>query len=119
MRHTGRSVASALDRAGQTGGVIGPTTLAVLVLLAVARLARLVTEDVIMERPREWLRQRAGGKLRYFVTCPWCVSIWLGAGAAAVAYNWPDSWAVQIAALALASSEVAGVLASIVMRLED
>lgn len=48
-------------------------------VLAAQRLTRLVTEDKITEE----LRWKAIGrfpdsKLSYFVTCPFCVSVWAG-----------------------------------------
>lgn len=75
--------------------------LVVLVLLAVPRAARLVTADKITEPIRDRIArvvrdeqgaQTACGrpKLLYFITCPWCTSIWLGGGAASLVVLWPD-----------------------------
>jgi len=50
------------------------------------------------------------GRVAYFVTCPWCVSIWVGAGWLAVAAAAP-SLAVPLAAV-LAWSSVTGLLSS-------
>lgn len=89
-----------------------PTWLLVLlVFLAVARLTRLVVEDAILDRPRAWLQSRKpDGPLAYLLGCPWCVSIWLGAGVAAATYNWPDRWWVVWPLLALAASQATGML---------
>jgi hypothetical protein len=66
--------------------------------LAVARVTRIITADKITEGLRgrviRWADRRAGidpadpfaptPLLSYFVTCPWCVSIYVGAVAAGV-----------------------------------
>lgn len=108
--------------------------LVVLTLLAVTRLTRLVTTDVVFQPFRAFvIRHRPappaepavikgdGEKapaqdqppkedwLIYLVHCPWCSSIWLAFPVAAVVYNWPCSWPVQIGLLALAASFVAGL----------
>lgn len=47
--------------------------------LAVYRLTRLVTEDEITRPLRERVARRwPDSKLAYFVTCPYCVSVWAG-----------------------------------------
>jgi len=53
--------------------------------LAVYRLTRLVTEDELLAELREWIWKKhppEDTKLGYFVTCPFCVSIWAGAAVA-------------------------------------
>jgi hypothetical protein len=76
--------------------------------LATFRLTWLVTEDTILDRPREAVRRR-GGKLAYFVGCPWCTSIYLAAIVVVLAALCPG-W-FQYVAVALAFSAVAGVIA--------
>lgn len=46
--------------------------------LAVYRLTKLVTDDKITEDLRDLIFQKLphGHKLRYLITCGWCVSIW-------------------------------------------
>lgn len=55
--------------------------------LAVHRLTRLVTEDEVTRPLRDWadgltaegpLQEQT--RLGYFLTCPWCVSVWAAAG---------------------------------------
>lgn len=92
--------------------------LVLLVFLATARLTRLVNEDAILDGPRAWIQRRAGDTLTYFVSCPWCVSIWASAAVAGATYAWHDYWEVQVALLALSASMVTGVLAQIVVNLE-
>lgn len=49
--------------------------------------------------------------LPYLLTCPWCVSIYVGAVAAPVLWFWGSSPWLAIPALALALSQVTGLLA--------
>ena len=60
----------------------------ILILLALAsyRTWRLLAEDEILERPREWL---IGGRKRLaeFVVCPWCLGFW-------VALGWWGAWQI-------------------------
>lgn len=81
--------------------------------LAVYRLAILITQDAITARFRDLLTGRAPlvkrPRVAVFITCPWCVSIWIGAGVVVLTRLWPDGW--QYVALALALSGVTGFLA--------
>lgn len=56
-------------------------TLLVLVLyvLAVMRVTRLINADTILDTPRIYLLRKFGPEstLAYFISCPWCVSIWI------------------------------------------
>lgn len=94
--------------------------------LAVARLTQLVTADRIADTPRNrvsswaWqrrLKQRRPGEeleepyLSYGIKCPWCVSIWIGAVAAPLVYFAGSSPWLFVPALALAFSELAGLMA--------
>lgn len=85
-------------------------------VLAVARVTGLITVDEITRKPRDWLTGRLplnqlGVTLEYLITCPWCVSIWVGAATAPLLWLWGDTAGVLIPALALAASQVAGMLA--------
>lgn len=93
--------------------------LIILAVLATARLTRLVNEDAILDGPRAWMTEHAGPKTVYLIHCPWCVSIYLGAGVAAATYNWPTYWPVQVGLLGLAASWLTGLLAVIVGKLEQ
>jgi hypothetical protein len=92
--------------------IVTVTTL-ILAALAVARLTRFVTDDRIFLAPRAWLLRRLdeNGLAAYFVTCPWCVSVWAGAVVAPAAVLAGDSPWFVIPAAALAFSYVAGLLA--------
>lgn len=97
---------------------------ALLLLLAVfatARLTRLVTDDAILDRPRDaiYRRRNGDGPLAYFIGCPWCVSIWIGAGVAAAVWLRPHAWWVQVPLIALTLSYLTGLLALHAARVED
>lgn len=57
-------------------------------------------------------RDADSGRLGYLIECPWCVSIYLGAIGAAVAWAWPHGW-WRWPALALAASAAAGFLSTL------
>lgn len=103
--------------------------------LAVARLTRLVTRDVIAEPLREhWIAEAfyATGiaapppgltweqaavldsdppKAATFITCPWCTSFWIGAAVVTARWVAPGLWDPLARALAL--SHVAGLAANL------
>lgn len=87
-----------------------------LTALAVARLTRLVNRDVLLERPRalalSWLTDRDRTMLAYLLVCPWCLSMYLGAGGAAAWWAWGSTDLYLCVTAALAFSYVTGVLAS-------
>lgn len=91
--------------------------LLLLAVLAVWRLARLLTIDFLLEPWRFWMARR-GEKLGYLAECPWCTSIWLAPAAIVPAVLWPDNRAVWIVLACLAASGVAGMLATIEDRLD-
>lgn len=92
----------------------------ILAGLATARVTRLVTGDRLTERPRLWLltqivrRNRHGDEslAAYLVTCPWCVSVYAGAGFGAGWWLWGESRWFTAAVAALAFSYATGWLAS-------
>lgn len=50
--------------------------------LATYRATRLITEDEILADLREWVWHKHSPedtKIGYFITCPYCVSVWAGA----------------------------------------
>jgi hypothetical protein len=64
-----------------------------LALGATGRLTRLLTADKITEPLRHWVIQRtrtttAADRASYFVTCPWCVSMWVAPPVIALGW-WP------------------------------
>lgn len=93
-----------------------------LAVLAVARLTRLVTADVIAQPFRAWvIRTRLDGhperddddKLITLVHCRWCTSIWVSAPVAVAVYLRPHSWWVVVPLLLLALSHASTLLAGL------
>lgn len=78
--------------------------------LATHRLTRLVLTDKISQplRDKVWAKFDPGStRLGYLITCPWCTSIWIGAGVAVARHVTPGLWSV--AARALAVSDLTGI----------
>lgn len=80
-----------------------------LTALVVARVTRLITEDTILDEPRQWLLGKLWDwrkpeathpsswqppylrrKLHYLLTCPWCSSLYVSAGAIGLLYAFTD-----------------------------
>lgn len=52
----------------------------IILSLAVYRASRLIIEDTVLDRFRNWVWSRFspdGGGLGYLITCYWCVSFWI------------------------------------------
>lgn len=80
---------------------IGILTVIALVLAAY-RLTRLVVADEVPFGPIRRKIQGSGSKLEYFMSCPFCVSIWVGllsVGQGLVGDTW--GWQVFIGTVAL------------------
>ena len=93
----------------------------VLMMLAVARVTRLITTDVLFDGPRNWLTRRllkgnpegpVRTALAYLIICNWCVSIYVGAAGAGAWYLWHGTVLYVVITAALAASYVTGFLAS-------
>jgi len=79
--------------------------------LTTYRITRLVVEDEIAApmRDRVWDRWPPDStRVGYLITCPWCVSVWVGAGVVAARAVAPAAWRPLSGALAL--SALAGVV---------
>lgn len=92
----------------------------VVYALAFVRVIGLITTDTITEPARDAVLVRlddahgsAGAWLGKMITCPWCASIWVGAGAAPVIYHWGASPWLLVPALALALSQLAGMTSNL------
>jgi len=94
-----------------------------LVLLAIGatlRLTHLINADYVTGWLRSWAMRRDAaraaepmepgevGPREYFVTCPWCVSMYAGAAVAALTVLWPDNRVLIGVWLALTASYVTG-----------
>lgn len=100
---------------------LSPAVVLVLYALATMRVVGLLVADQITAPLRktliEWLEpypltSPATGwrrEVMYLVTCPWCVSIYVGAVAAVVWYTVGNNPVLLVAAAALAFSQVTGM----------
>ena len=75
--------------------------------LAVHRLTKLVIDDYITEPLRDKVYEKFGdpadSKISYLVTCPWCVSMYVGFGVVAARTIAPKVWRPLSYALAFSS----------------
>lgn len=88
--------------------------------LAVARVTGLIVADAITEGIRDALIGRlddrphtAGSYVATLLTCPWCAGMWVSLIAAPLAWFWGGTPWLLIPALALAFSQVTGMVASV------
>lgn len=87
-----------------------------LAALAVYRLTRLVTTDVLTAPPREWVQARYD-RLGYLVGCDWCSSMWVAPGPVLLAALAPEAaWTLVMLGIP-ALSAVAGIVSLLVDRL--
>lgn len=88
--------------------------------LAVARVTGLVVSDSITEPVRDWILARldprpatAGAWFAELITCPWCAGMWISLAAAPLVWYFGDSPFMLVPALALAFSQVTGMIAGV------
>lgn len=85
----------------------------VVYALAVARVTGLITLDEITKSARDRVLARLDEdnppRWSYLLTCPWCVSVWIAAATAPLAYWLGDSPWLLVPALALAMSQLTGM----------
>ena len=89
------------------------STLVVLLTIGLAaRITRVLTVDRITYPIRARIVVRLGPDhpLAYFVTCPWCIGLWVAAGVGAAAYFWSDTRWWLCVALAGTASLAAGLI---------
>lgn len=95
---------------GQPEGRAAVTFFVFLLLtVVVARVTRLIVEDAILNEPRQWLLRKIWmwrkaddvhesswtppylrRKIHYLLTCPWCSSLYVSAGAIGLTYLFTD-----------------------------
>ena len=92
-------MANARERVNSPATIISWWEFAILAL-AVFRVYRLIAEDDVADRPREWLLDKLEEerleKLDKLITCPWCLGFWLSVIAWLFWLITPD-WAVGLA----------------------
>jgi hypothetical protein len=88
--------------------------------LAVARITGLIVSDTITEPLRDaligWLDDRPktlGSALATLVTCPWCAGMWVSLIASPLVWFWGGSPVMLIPAIALAFSQVTGMISNL------
>jgi hypothetical protein len=78
----------------------------IALVLATYRITRLITADVFPFEPLRLKVQGSGTKFEYLLSCPFCVSVWVGgflaAGQGFVGDEWP--WQVFVGAMALSAT---------------
>ena len=95
------------------------TLLVVLTILASWRLARLLSVDEVFQPVRNWVGKR-GDRWAYFVTCPWCLSMYISPMLATVVVAWSDFTdpVLWIIVISLCGSLAAGMGQTIEDRLD-
>jgi hypothetical protein len=70
------------------------------------RLTHLLTADVILNGPRDAIRDRFGpkSKISFMVGCPYCVGVYVGAGVLAARKLFPRGWPLVARGAALAAT---------------
>ena len=78
--------------------------------LATHRITHFITADYLAQPIRDYVQHRhgEGSKPDYLVNCPWCTSIYVGAGVALARLVAPRTW--HVVATALALSDVASLI---------
>lgn len=94
-----------------------------LYALATARVTGILTQDQLTAPARVWALDRldhgpapAKGwrwQLSYLLTCAWCVSIYVGAGAAIVWYTIGNHPVPVVLAALLAFSQITGMISDL------
>lgn len=86
-----------------------------LVLLATARLTKIVVSDKIGMPFRNWVVSKSGeqGWFTFLVHCPWCAGFWIAAGVAPLWWFFGTTPYFIIPCLALALSYATGLLSQL------
>lgn len=101
-----------------------PATVTLVVYaLAAMRVTGLLAQDQLTGGARGWVVRRVDrheaedrgwrAALIYFIHCPWCVSIYVGAGAAVVWYTLGNTPLLLVIAVALAFSQLTGMFSDV------
>lgn len=89
--------------------VPGPWAFALLAL-AVWRAWKIVGDDTILDRPRNWLIDRLGDRFDAFIVCVWCAGWWIAVAFWAAWLLWPNG--TLIVSTPLAISGAVGLIGS-------
>jgi hypothetical protein len=98
---------------------IPDTVLLVIYALAVARVTGLITADALTDDIRDsivgWLDDRPktlGRYLAILITCPWCSGMWVALVTSPLAWFFGDSPIMLVPAIALAFSQLTGMISN-------
>jgi len=102
---------------------MNPALTLAIYALAATRVTTFITADKLTTPLRTWWTRRFCGNpdptqdcrsiWTYLIHCPWCVSIYVAAPTAIVWWLWPSSPWTLGPAVALAVSQIAGMLADV------
>jgi hypothetical protein len=94
--------------------------LLVIYALAVARVTGLIVSDTITEDARDALIKRLDDRPRTLgafvigvIECPWCAGMWVALAASPLAWFFGHSPVMLIPAIALAFSQVTGMISNL------
>lgn len=86
---------------------MSPLEILILLSLAAFRATRLITDDRLTLPARAWIAGRFPKRaaVQYFITCPWCVGMWISAALVLLVWYWqplplPGLWIPAVAAIA-------------------
>jgi hypothetical protein len=90
--------------------------IALLTLGAIARVTRFVVDDTLFQPVRAAVDKRAGrgfyAWLADLISCSWCTSIWVSAGAAVAHWAWSGTVPYVYVVAALTASHAVSLAAS-------
>lgn len=86
-----------------------------VVSLAAARITRVITTDSISDPFRLFVSDRVQSDwVDTLLSCPWCMGFWVSLATVLVVANFPTNPLVLIFVAAFATSQVVGIIATMV-----
>lgn len=76
----------------------------VLLALAAYRLWKLIGDDAILDRQREWVVAKLGPRFDELITCPFCAGAYVALAWWAFWYSWPGETLIVAVPFALSAS---------------
>ena len=77
---------------------------------------KLIGDDAVLDRPRDWALARVSETWDYFISCPWCAGAWITLAWWAAWLAWPHG--AVVVAVPFALSAAVGYLGVGIDRLE-
>lgn len=80
-----------------------------------------ITRDVVSEVPRKWVNSQpwVHWRIKYLLSCPWCMSRWVAPVVAGVLSVWGDNRVVLAIAVGLTAATLVGLVALVVPGNDD